>query len=303
MSSFSNHARANNSFRQAGRLPGVCGAVLLEVVVALGLLVGGLAMVGLQMRMGIDAARASEMGTRAVLLVDTKFAELYAGVIKPESDDDELKGDFGLIYPGFLWFMKFEETETENLLMITLYIGYDKEIAEQQISNPETEVNFEEEDMHIVRTTYRLWPKPPDINMERDYGIDMDELTEMALGQSDEGGSESESGGNPIMDAILSMLAEHPDIIKDDGSIDVRALADLPADQFKDLVALLQTFTGGGNMNNIQQMLESQGRGDALKNAAENIEGLQGSEQERSERRGREGNTEESRQRRPGRRR
>ena len=76
------------------------GAVLLEVIISMGLLIFGMAVVGLQINAGLDAARTSDIATRAVMLADTKMAELAAGIVKPEKNDDEVKGDFGILYPG-----------------------------------------------------------------------------------------------------------------------------------------------------------------------------------------------------------
>ncbi|NLX12236.1 MAG: hypothetical protein GXY44_01090 [Phycisphaerales bacterium] len=232
------------------------GVVLLEVVVSLGLLITGLALVGMQVNQGLETARESDLRTRALMLVDTKFAELAAGVLEPESDDDILVGDFGVVYPGFGWMMEFEQTETDNLLAVTLTISYDGDLRAEQIANPERESDLDEKDVlkdgAVLAVAYRLWPKPADINMSRDYGVDLTELTE--------GGGPGEDGegsyGSGFLDQIAALLAEYPDIIKSDGSIDIRALSALPAEEFMELSSILQMLTGGGNINSMQQQMQ-----------------------------------------------
>ena len=59
--------------------------MLLEVLISLALLIFGLAVVGMQVNKGLDAARAAEIGTKGVMLAETKLAELNSGVVKPET--------------------------------------------------------------------------------------------------------------------------------------------------------------------------------------------------------------------------
>src|SRR5690606_10048695 len=61
--------------RRAGRTARR-GALLLEALVSLALLVFGMAYVGLQISNGMRMAREAEIGTKAVMLADTKLAEL-----------------------------------------------------------------------------------------------------------------------------------------------------------------------------------------------------------------------------------
>lgn len=156
------------------------GAVLLEVIVALGLLVFGLAAVGLQINAGLDAARSADIGSRAVMLVDTKLAELDSGVVRPEGLDDELKGDFGVIYPGYSWRMQFRKTDIEEFYMVTLEIGYNASAVEEQIASPQRELEIDEKGTKIINTVYRLYAKPAVVNLQRDFGFDQTQLDELA---------------------------------------------------------------------------------------------------------------------------
>lgn len=264
---------AHSLIREGGKGSGLCpaagmcagrgggharrGAMLLEVVVSLGLLIAGLALVGLQVNLGLEAARECDLRTRALVLMDTKFAELAAGVVEPKTDDDILVGDFGVVYPGFGWMMEFEQTETDDLLGVTLTISFDGQLREEQIANPERDSDLDEKDIlkdgAVLAVAYRLWPNPADINMARDYGVDLNELTE-----GGEPGEEGEGGfGSDILDRIAALLAEYPEVIKSDGSIDIRALSALPAEEFMELSSILQLLTGGGNINSMQRQMQS----------------------------------------------
>src|SRR5687768_11766664 len=65
------------------------GAVLLEVIISMGLLIFGMAVVGLQVNAGLDAARSADIGTRAVMLAESKLSEFKGGILQPEKNDDE----------------------------------------------------------------------------------------------------------------------------------------------------------------------------------------------------------------------
>jgi len=191
-------------------LPGI---VLLEVLVALGLLVLGLSVVGLQINAGLNAARTSDQYTRAVMLAESKMSELRAGVLKPESEDEVLKGDFGVLYPGFTWLMFFEETETEGLLSLTMHICYDQDLRAQQIEDPEMEVEVEERDFHSVYTIHRLYPQNVYLGTKQQQlpGSDMGSYQQDTSGSQDEGGessgeSESSAAGGGISTGSGFML-------------------------------------------------------------------------------------------------
>jgi hypothetical protein len=64
------------------------------------------------------------IGTKGVMLAETKMAELSSGVIKPEDNNDEIKGDFGMLYPGYAWRFKFQPTEVNDFLAVALEIGH-----------------------------------------------------------------------------------------------------------------------------------------------------------------------------------
>lgn len=61
------------------------GFSLLEVVLALAILVGAIAVLGELVRLGLDNAAAARDLTQAQLLCETKLAEITAGIVDPQS--------------------------------------------------------------------------------------------------------------------------------------------------------------------------------------------------------------------------
>jgi len=237
---------------------GIAGAVLLEVVISLGLLVFGMAMVGLQVRAGLDAARATNLGTRALMLTDTILAELDAGVIVPDTTDEEVDGDFGIKAPGYSWRIQVEPADADNLYMLTLELGFNQDHVDEQIDDPDLEIDIEDEGTTIVRTAYRLYPKPADIDMERDYGLASEDLEKMFGSASSDGGDAGPGGaGAGDMASVASDMGvdlSSLDFLLDAGGFDPRMLSQLPEEEFMQLIDLLEVVLkqGGAAMGGSQ---------------------------------------------------
>jgi len=232
------------------------GAVLLEVVGSLGLLVFGMAMVGLQVRAGLDAARETNLGTRALMLTDTILAELDAGAIIPDTTDDEVKGDFGVKAPGYTWRIQIERADVENFYMLTLELAFNQEHMDEQIDNPDLEIDIEDDGTTIVRTAYRLYPKPADIDIERDYGPtpeDLEKLLGSTLGDS--GGAGQGGGGAGAAAGDMASIASEMgwdlsslDFLLEPGGFDPRMLSQLPEEEFMQLIELLEVVLKQGGV-------------------------------------------------------
>jgi hypothetical protein len=263
----------------------VMGVALLEVVVSLGLLVFAMAMVGMQINIGLKAARASDIGTRAVMLVDTKLDELYSGVLKPEGTNEEIKGeddiltgDFGIYYPGFTWRVEFEPTETEGLVMVTVEIGYNESMVQKQVDSPEYEIDIEDDETRIVRTAYILWPVPAKISLERDYGIsqeDIDAVLQSANDAVSEAADNIAEGGD-TGDLLTEALNNYGDVLtsllSDPEGFDPRMLADLAGADFLELSGFINSLiTGEVNADSIADLLRSQ----SLENVMNEVAGTE----------------------------
>jgi len=250
--------RCSAGLRVCG-VAGVAGAVLLEVVVSLGLLVFGMAMVGLQVRAGLDTARETNGSTRALMLTDTLLAELDAGAIIPDLTDEEVKGDFGIKAPGYTWRIRVEPADVEHLYMLTLELGFNPGHVEEQMDNPRLEIDFEDEGTTTMRTAYRLYPKPADIDMERDYGLATEDLEKMFGSTSSDSGSAGPEGVESATAAAAGDMASVAsemggvdlsslDFLLDPGGFDPRMLSQLPEEEFMQLIDLLEVVLkqGGG---------------------------------------------------------
>ncbi len=203
--------------------------MLLEVLLSLGLLIFGMAVVGMQIQSGLKMAEMSDLRTRAVMLMDSKYAELSAGVLVPEGLDEEMTGDFGIAYPGFAWRLLIEPTDVEELFQIEMQIWYSDETRREQLDDPEMEVDYEENGMRRVMTAYRLYARPADVDLEADYGIPQEVLDEL-------------SGEVPI-----------PGF--DPNSIDPRQLSQLDPEILQEFLPMLeQLFGQGADVNSINDL-------------------------------------------------
>ncbi len=244
-------------------------AMLLEVVVSVGLLTFGLAVVGVQVRAGLDAARTTDRATRAMLLTDTVLAELDGGFITWTKMSEEAKGDFGVTYPGYTWRLQFDKADVEGLYMVTVQIGYNEGQVQQQIDDPALEISFDDDGRMIERTAYRLYAAPADVNMERDYGLSSQDIQEILAASTagTQGGSGSGGGGSGAGSAgggqgggssgdvsVLADLADQAgidlsnlDFLFDPNGFDPRMLANLPDEDFQKISALLDLLANGGS--------------------------------------------------------
>ncbi len=71
------------------------GYVLLETVVATGLLIVGLAVIGVQIQDAGSSIHKMERQTRAMLLAERHFAYMDLGLVELDSVDEIQEGDFG----------------------------------------------------------------------------------------------------------------------------------------------------------------------------------------------------------------
>jgi hypothetical protein len=275
------------TFRMTSRVrTGRRGAMLLEVIVSMGLLLFGMVMVGLQINAGLDAARQADIRTRAVMLADSRFAELDSGALVLDELETEIDGDFGIRrqgepaevpYPGYTWRIQVEErdvsgifeTDVESTQGLVFYalrldIGYNESQVAEQIADPEYEIEFDDEGRKIVRTVYRLWPKPADINLARDFGMEDEQVEElldgleMAAQQADETGlpDELSGGGEDAMDLSTMVELLRQVMAAGGGGFDPRMLTQLPAEQYGMATELVDALFGRGDTSGLQGQLQ-----------------------------------------------
>jgi hypothetical protein len=213
--------------------------LLLEVVLALALLVLGLATIGMQVQTSFDTAHASRRMLRAMNLAESKLAELDAQLVPDveEAVEDELEDEFGKLFPDYGWRLRIDPTQTPDLWLVRLEILYQ---GRQDVDDEE----FDFEEAEVAYTVRTLRATPATVDPARDFGADeetMERLTE-AFGGTD----------------------------LDPTNLDPRLLAGLPLEDLVDLVAALQEagLLQGIDLASvlppeILELLEEAGGGDA----------------------------------------
>jgi len=137
------------------------GFMLLEVVVAVGLLVLGMAVIGAQIQSSLLLTHETDRLARVVFLAESKIAELDTGLIEPEQEIEE---DFGRLFPAYAWRMTIEPTEEEELFLITLEILYDP--------TRDVEEDFDFDEAAVERVYYTLRAAPRPLDLTTDFGMD-----------------------------------------------------------------------------------------------------------------------------------
>lgn len=197
--------RSPRAIRRAGVL-GVRAAMLLEVVLAIGILAGGLALIGGQINGSYVTNHESGVLTDAIFLAEAKMAEIDSGLITFE---EEAEGDFGAGFPGFGWRILIEPMDIQDLFQIEVQILRGEKLF------GETEYTYDEES-EVIHRVHTLRAKPATLDLARDFGISDKQIVEL-------------SDSIPIDGVDLTNL-------------DPSAIAQLDVDQLLELVGAL----GGG---------------------------------------------------------
>ena len=146
------------------------GFMLMEVVVAVGILVVGIAFVGMQVQNSSRSARRAERSMRALLLAETTFTEFDAGLIMPE---EEIEEEYGPLFPDYAWRMRIEpHTDMADLNQVTL------EVLHQVRHSIDEEFDFDEAE--VVHRVYTLRATPMNLDLTRDFGMDEEDADRLA---------------------------------------------------------------------------------------------------------------------------
>ena len=153
--------------------------LLLETVIAAGLLVVGLSVIGAQVRDSHFAARKMELQFNAQMLAESKLAELDTGLLDFDSFDEELEEEFGPLFPYYGYRIRIEPTATEGLNLLTLQILY-------KIRDYESDdFDFDEAELMHTLYTFRLVPVPLDLAV--DFGMGEEQLEALEIAAADVG--------------------------------------------------------------------------------------------------------------------
>ena len=148
------------------------GALLLEVVVALSIMVFALGMLGGQLVAGMRMIQSVDEQTRAIQLTDRILAllELDPETIARIGEEETADGDFGDQFPGWFWRVQLEPTDIERLGLVTV------EVLHQ--TDPDRQESMD--DARIARTLHMLKAAPQPIDLAADFGFSEEQLTQLA---------------------------------------------------------------------------------------------------------------------------
>ncbi len=153
--------------------------VLLETVIATGLLILGLAVIGAQVQDSYLASKKMDLQVRAQMLAESKLAELDTGLLEFDSVDEEMEEEFGPLFPYYGFRIRIDPTATEELYLLTLEILYLIRNYEQD------EFDFDEAEVLHTLYTFRMVPRPLDLAV--DFGMDEEQVEELELAAADVG--------------------------------------------------------------------------------------------------------------------
>ncbi len=146
------------------------GAMLLEVVLALAILVSALAAIGIQMNQSLRTGYGNENLAQAMMLADAKMGQLDTGTLFIER---EMEDEFGEIFPGYFW--RFEIIPHDDIIdmyQVRLDILYG--------ATDEDGENGNIDDAEIVATLHTIRPQPANLDLQRDFGLTEEQLDEIA---------------------------------------------------------------------------------------------------------------------------
>lgn len=121
---------------------------LLEVILAIAILGGSLAVLGELVRVGTRAARSAQALSTAQLLADSLAAEITAGISPPQAAQGVVQ-DYG----GMRWayVVQIEQVDQQGMLAVAITVHEDVDLQQQPVSfslvrwmiDPQTELELE----------------------------------------------------------------------------------------------------------------------------------------------------------------
>jgi len=142
----------------------------MEVLVALGVLILGLSVLGSQIQTGQRASQLMERDYTALLLAESKIAELDTGLVVP---DDIVEGDWGELFPRFGWRMTMEPSGVTLLTAIKLEILYDGR-------RWDVDEEMDYDNAEVLQTVHLMRATPARIDLTRDFGMKAEEAEKLA---------------------------------------------------------------------------------------------------------------------------
>ena len=113
------------------RRQGVEGFTLIEVLVALVVVTAGLTIIAQGFLAGGRASVASQFGTTAAWLAESKMAELESGILSIQTS---ASGTFEPDQPDFSWETEIQSTATTGLAQVTLTVTWKERNEERSFA-------------------------------------------------------------------------------------------------------------------------------------------------------------------------
>src|SRR5262249_3392707 len=151
------------------------GALLLEVLVALTILVVALAVLGGQLSSGIQMTGQAEKQVRASQLADRimSLVQLDPTIIEQVFTSGQTDGDFGDQYPGWFWRVSLEATDVPGLGAVTVQVLNQED---QQDKQKKGDIST----ARVVKQLHMLKADPGRVNLETDFGVDQEQIQQFA---------------------------------------------------------------------------------------------------------------------------
>lgn len=139
--------------------------VMLETVIATGLLIVGLGVIGAQLQDSNAAVHKMRLKTQAVMLAETQLAMMDLGLVQLDSVDEVQEGDFGSRYPDWGWRLITEPTSIDGLFRITVEVQY----LVRYDTYREDSFDHEHAETLFTASAFRQPPKP--LDLAADFGM------------------------------------------------------------------------------------------------------------------------------------
>jgi hypothetical protein len=144
------------------------GALLLEVVIALAVLVAAMGLLGAQLAGGLEMVKYADTELRGSLLADRILALVQAdpNMQKRMAEYEELEDKFGDDYPGYFYYIKTEpvDRETQDLKVVTIRV----------LHQPNAEHPDSIDGAVVVRQLGLLRADPPKVDLIEQAGLSED---------------------------------------------------------------------------------------------------------------------------------
>jgi hypothetical protein len=148
--------------------------VLLETVIATGLLVVGLAVLGAQVQDAQSSVRKMERKIRAIMLAEQQLAELEMGLVELDSVDEIEEGDFGPRFPDYGWRLVTDETAIERMYLLRL------DVLHLLREDEYREDDFDFDEAETIYTVYSMQAAPQPVHFGEDFGLNDEELLDLS---------------------------------------------------------------------------------------------------------------------------